>query len=349
MPLVSVVLPVFHTEKYLPRTIASLLAQTLTDAEFIFVDDGSSDASREIITAAAEKDARIRLLCQMHEGAGGARNRGLSEAKGEAVLFLDSDDFFEPDMLEVAYRRLKEHDADICVFAAYEYDETTGEERPLDGSLRTERCPAERPFSPKRMPRYLFNSFRLEVWNKLFRRSFLTDNGIRYQSLPNTNDIAFTIEALATANRITTVDRPLIHYCVNRPGSLQNTRDKEPTAFCKAYAEARDRLEKRGVYEYYKRSFLYSFLVCNCEKYKALKTEKGRREQSEYVKQHAEPDFRILSHASCYYINPARLDEYAAILGIQNYRATVRHRLLYAVQIVPCKLRGLLYRLQGKR
>lgn len=347
MPLVSVILPVYNTEKYLPRCIESLLSQTLKDIEIILVDDGSTDGSVALIEAYAQKDERVRLIRQPNSGAGAARNNGLANALGEAVQFLDSDDYFEPDMLEETYRKLKEDDAEIVIFQAFEHDETTGQDDLLESSLRISRCPGQYPFPSEKLPRFLFNNFRLEVWNKLFRTRFIRENGICFQNIANTNDIAFTMEALAAAKRITLCSKPLVHYCVNRPGSLQFTRDKAPTLFYQAYLEARKRLEKRGCYRRFEQSFLYSLIVCICDKYKNLKTDEGRKEQRTFIAAHAERDFGLLKHAACYYNNPERLDEYASLLGIENYRKSFRHRLLYAVQFLPCKIRGFYCRLNG--
>lgn len=108
MPKVSVVVPVYNTEKYLHYCIDALSAQTLEDIEIIFVDNGSTDASGVILDTAAKKDARIAVIHEAkNSNAGEARNRGLEFAKGEYLSILDSDDFFEPCMLEHAYEKAK--------------------------------------------------------------------------------------------------------------------------------------------------------------------------------------------------------------------------------------------------
>ena len=118
---VSVIVPVYNGEKYLVRCMDSIVGQTLKETEIICVDDGSSDRSPEILDEYARRDNRVRLISQRNAGAGAARNRGLSEAKGEYLSFLDADDFFEPDMLERAYRKAKEQKAQILVFGSDQY------------------------------------------------------------------------------------------------------------------------------------------------------------------------------------------------------------------------------------
>ena len=101
-PKVSVILPVYNVGKYLRQCMDSIVGQTLQEIEVICIDDGSADDSPQILQAYAKKDPRIKVVCQQNQGAGAARNRGLSMARGEYLSFLDSDDFFETNMLEKA-------------------------------------------------------------------------------------------------------------------------------------------------------------------------------------------------------------------------------------------------------
>ena len=102
-PKVSVVVPVHNTEQYLRQCLDSLVSQTLREIEIICVDDGSSDGSLAILQDYAALDSRVCIIEQESVGAGPARNAGLDAALGEYIAFLDSDDFFEPSMLEEAY------------------------------------------------------------------------------------------------------------------------------------------------------------------------------------------------------------------------------------------------------
>ena len=104
---VSVIIPVYNAEKYLEQCLESLLNQTLKEIEIICVDDGSEDRSVEIIEKFSEKDCRISLLRQKNSYAGVARNNGLNASTGKYVIFLDADDFFEPDMLLSMYNKIE--------------------------------------------------------------------------------------------------------------------------------------------------------------------------------------------------------------------------------------------------
>ena len=99
-PYISVIIPVYNTEKYINKCINSVLNQTLSNIEIIVVDDGSTDHSCEIIEQYKIKDNRIKIIRQKNLYAGVARNNGLKNAIGEYVYFLDSDDFITPRCLE---------------------------------------------------------------------------------------------------------------------------------------------------------------------------------------------------------------------------------------------------------
>jgi teichuronic acid biosynthesis glycosyltransferase TuaG len=113
-PLVSVVVPVFNTEKYLPATIASIENQTYSNWELILVDDCSQDNSASICKAAEVKDQRVRFISQeVNQGALSARNTGIKNAKGDYICFLDSDDTFEVEKIDTQVRFMMEHQYDI--------------------------------------------------------------------------------------------------------------------------------------------------------------------------------------------------------------------------------------------
>ena len=99
-PLVSVIVPVYKTEKFIHRCIDSVLNQTYSNWEMILVDDGSPDACGQICDSYAEKDGRIHVIHQENQGLSAARNAGIKICKGEWIYFLDSDDFIVEDALE---------------------------------------------------------------------------------------------------------------------------------------------------------------------------------------------------------------------------------------------------------
>ncbi len=126
MSLISIIVPVYNAEPYLPACIESILNQTLTNFELILINDGSTDDSGAICDAYTQKDRRIRVVHKSNGGVSSARNAGLELAKGDYIGWVDADDFIEPDMFEFLYQLALTYDADIaeCGYASVEVDKT---------------------------------------------------------------------------------------------------------------------------------------------------------------------------------------------------------------------------------
>jgi glycosyltransferase involved in cell wall biosynthesis len=112
-PLISIIIPVYNTEKYLKQCINSVLSQTFTDFELILVDDGSKDSSPDICEQYAQSDDRIRVIHQKNSGVSAARNTGLNHAQGQNICFIDADDWVENDFLSTLYSNKCSSNADI--------------------------------------------------------------------------------------------------------------------------------------------------------------------------------------------------------------------------------------------
>ena len=110
----SVIIPVYNVEQYLPKCLASVVQQTLKDIEIICVNDGSTDNCLKILEEFKSKDNRIKIINKENAGLGNARNTGLEEAKGEYISFIDSDDYIDENFFELLYNEAKEDDADVA-------------------------------------------------------------------------------------------------------------------------------------------------------------------------------------------------------------------------------------------
>ena len=119
--MVSIIIPVYNSEKYIRECLDSLLKQTYINFEIICIDDGSQDLSFEILKEYENRDNRIIVLSQKNQFAGIARNTGMKIARGKYLLFLDSDDFFCNDMLENLIRKAEIDNTDILIFDAYKF------------------------------------------------------------------------------------------------------------------------------------------------------------------------------------------------------------------------------------
>lgn len=255
MVKVSVIVPVYNVEKYLKPCINSLLSQTLQDVEFIFVDDGSTDHSVQIIKEYKKKDERIKLIQQKNRFAGVARNTGLEAAVGEYVVFLDSDDYFEPDMLLEMYQKCVMDAAQICLCSGRVFNEITGEQQQANHYLNLEFLPEQTPFSASDIALRLFNAIAPNPWTKMFLRSYLMENEFRFQGTKKSNDLFFVYSALAGADSITYVDREFVNYRSGNANSLQGNKSELNFDFYKALLALKDFLLQKKLYQKFGQSF----------------------------------------------------------------------------------------------
>ena len=157
----SLVVPVYKAEKYLPRCVGSVLAQTMGDWELILVDDGSPDSSGAMCDDFAKRDARIKVIHQENAGVSAARNAGVAVAQGEYIAFLDSDDWVEPRMYELLLAAADSEDADIVKCG---FDRTDG----ADIHERQNYGP-ERQCYVGRLMDHWFRERHILVWNAVYR------------------------------------------------------------------------------------------------------------------------------------------------------------------------------------
>lgn len=270
---VSVIVPVYNAENYLEETAGYILGQSLEDIEIIFVDDGSTDSSRDIIKRLMGGDPRIILLEQENLFAGTARNKGLEKASGEYLMFWDSDDIFAHDALEKMYEKISAESADICVCAGNQYDCEADMFYPAPQYLNLNKIPSE-SFSRETNEDNILNFTTAVVWNKMLRRDFVLKEGLRFQGIRNGNDIFFVVNALCLASKITYVEDVLVTYRKNQKVSLVSTSKKAPETPLYAWRDTALELRKRGAFP--ERSFVnkaidsIAYLLRNLNDYDAF-------------------------------------------------------------------------------
>lgn len=256
MPLVSVIIPVYNVEEYLRQCLDSVREQTLSDIEIICVNDSSTDGSLSILEEYEKKDPRIQVVTQPNGGAGAARNKGLSMASGKYLSFLDSDDFFEPDMLELAYKKAEEDKADFVVFNSDQY--YTDRKRFVDVSwtLRIKELPPYTPFNHRQMTDNIFKVFVGWAWDKLYNREFVEKNHLLFQEQRTSNDMLFVFSAVAIAKRISIVNKILAHQRRDAKDSLSKTRENSWYCFYDALTALRDRLKEEEIYREIEKDYI---------------------------------------------------------------------------------------------
>lgn len=253
---ISVIIPVYNIQQHLRECLDSVLGQSYPHLQVICVDDGSTDESPAILAQYAQKDNRVQVIRQQNAGPGAARNTGLEAATGEYVIFLDSDDWFEPDFLEKMVDTAQREGADVAICRAVEFDTNSGRELPSEWMMKKQYLPGKLAFAPQEMADHLFQFTYGMPWDKFYRRELLTTSGIRYPALKNSEDLAFVYPTLLAAKRIAVVDEVLIHHRINRMASVSNSRCGQPEAPYEAFQIVKEYLEQHQLMDTYRRSFL---------------------------------------------------------------------------------------------
>ena len=289
LPTVSIVMPVHNAEPFLRESLDSILAQTFSDWELLCIDDASTDASRTILDEYAGHDARIRLFS--HEGnAGTARNLGIDHAKGLYLIFLDADDFFDPDLLRLPVERAQKHDADYVIFGGRRYDNVSGELSPDVMFVNAHYAPRE-VFAATDLPDNLYKITTPGPCTKLIKRSLVEQHGIRFQSLPNSEDFYFTLASLSVAERISVLGTDLLRYRVNVPSSNEGSKSDRPLCFFEGIYKLREFLTSNGLYDKLYRS--YADQVLSTTRYN-LATVKSDEARSKILMEMRSPAFEAL-------------------------------------------------------
>lgn len=254
---ISVIIPVYNGEQYLRQCVDSVLNQTFREIEVICVDDGSTDGSLGILNEYARQDSRVTILQQRNLYAGAARNNGMSRAVGKYLMFLDADDFYEENFLQVMYETAEKYAADIVICNINYYDEATGSvtKRQLPEESIDE-IQAQKVFNRHVIPDQLFQVANGWPWDKIYRSDFVRESVIEFASTRTANDGFFVITALAKAERIVKVMDYLIYYRTNNTSSLSNTREKSWHCGFEMLYDIQERLQREGIYEELERTFL---------------------------------------------------------------------------------------------
>lgn len=216
-PAISVVLPVYNTEPYLPLVLTALLNQSESDLEIICVDDGSTDGSLALLQTAARADARITVMTQRNKGLSAARNLALEHARGRWIAFVDSDDWLAPQTLQV-WRERAEHDAlDLLIGNCFRFrkspikaNKPVLKKQPWH-SIRTGKEWIVHAVAAREWPNW--------VWLQLIRHDLIRQTGARFVEGMLHEDTPWTLQIALAAQRVGFVQEPVYGYR-RRPGSL---------------------------------------------------------------------------------------------------------------------------------
>ena len=228
-PSVSVIIPIYNTERYLRECLDSVLSQTLRGIEVICVNDGSTDGSLSVMREYEARDPRVRVVDKPNGGYGHSVNRGLSEARGEYVAIVEPDDFIDAHMYEdlmAAARLSGDTAADVVKSAYWNYYDVEGEPPRIEAPNLMNCMPAESfQFTAHTHWEVLYH--HPSIWSAIYRREFIEERGIRMIEPKGAGwaDNPFFFETLLQAQSIVWVPAAYYFYRQTNPDSSSNLKD----------------------------------------------------------------------------------------------------------------------------
>ena len=245
----------------------------MTDFEVLCIDDGSTDASTDILSLYSRLDCRIQLVLGQHLGAGNARNQGIELASGEYLFFMDSDDLAADTLLEKTYTAAAKSSADVVAFDVYNLNMKNGNLENAKYCFRPSNAPMSKTvFSVVDASEHIFQISNPSPWTKLIRREFVLQKQLRYQNLPNTNDAYFAHMVMALANTIVLINERLYIYRIGIIGNIQSKKEAHPECVVDAYMAIHDRLVKERIWTLCEKSWITEFLAVICFTLKTVST-----------------------------------------------------------------------------
>lgn len=247
MDLVSVIVPVYKVEQYLARCVNSIRRQTFEDLEIILVDDGSPDDCGSICDKFSLEDSRIKVIHKENGGLSDARNAGIDVATGDYVVFVDSDDWLDLDMIDLLYRVLKKCHADICECSYRNvYKERIDEETKCCGEI----IEGNRITALEGMLDWRW--FKPVAWNKIYKRTVLGD--VRYPKGKLHEDEFTTYKYFYNAEKVVYVDVSKYNYDRTREDSITGKAFCEDNLdACWAFRERVDFFYQHNISELYEK------------------------------------------------------------------------------------------------
>lgn len=238
-PKVSVLVPVYNVERFLPQCLDALCGQTLRDIEIICINDGATDGSPTILHDYAVRDQRVRVIDKANSGYGASLNMGLSQAAGEYIGIIEPDDFPDKRMFKKLLKVAERTHADVVKCNYFNYFE--GSDHLVENFAG---LPYRRAFDPVDYPQVVCSI--PSIWTGLYRKTFLEREGIGLRETPGAafQDAGFSLKVWFAARTCALVKKPLLHYRMDNPGSSSKTTDKVFTV-CEELADAEAFLRKR--------------------------------------------------------------------------------------------------------
>ena len=255
---VSVVIAAYNSEQFIGECLDSLISQTYKNLEIICVNDGSTDGTLSVLEKYKDIDSRIIVFTKANEGKGAAsaRNMGLDYASGEYVFVLDSDDFFEADMIEGCVAVAEKNSSEVVVYGADMYDNNLKKIVKSYGSIKLDWAPKKEWFTYEDCTEVIYQISELVAWNKMYKRSLIEDNKLRFDPIPISDDQFVPVIAMVTAKRISVIGKNYLHYRFNSGHSQVDNQPRFPEAAYAANYNIVSKLKDLGVFDEIKKSYI---------------------------------------------------------------------------------------------
>lgn len=267
MTKLSIIIPVYNVEKYIPQCLESILNQQFKDFEIICVNDGSGDNSLKVLKEFASCDSRIKIIDKANEGSGVARNTALAVATGDFVYFVDGDDWLEDNALEKMMTAAERLDTDILIFGGLSYYQVNSHSELVSESPDYKGKPGG--YSADKLPKKYLNEvfssccikkdifkFPSTAWTKLYKREFLIKNNIKFQNIKVGQDQLPFFHSMITAGRIAILPENLYCYRKNRKGAVTSVKKKKNFSPVYVFYGIEDMLKKTGKLDEYRDIFV---------------------------------------------------------------------------------------------
>ena len=241
---VSVLVPIYNVEEFLPECLDSLVGQTLKEIEIICINDGSKDNSLAIIKKYAKNDKRIKIIDKANSGYGDSMNQGLKKATGEYIGIVESDDFIDRDAFSELYRIAKKYDVEVVKANFYEYFGETRKDKSISNMFLPEQI--GKVIDP-RENREIFYQPPC-IWSAIYKNDFLKNNKIKSLPTPGAayQDAGFNFKVWAMARRAFFVKRAFLHY---RQDNVNSSVKDASKVYCvkDEYDSIEEYLKKNGL------------------------------------------------------------------------------------------------------
>ncbi len=274
LPLISVIVPIYNSEKYLIECIESIINQTYHNLEIILINDGSTDSSLAICMKYKQLDSRIKIINQKNKGVCSARNVGMKMSSGDYIAFVDSDDFIEKDMYYILLRNIRKFNADISRCRAFIYER--------DGKISNNRKTSENILystDKEIMEAYVSGKMSIAVWDKLFRREVIKN--IEFKDDVFNEDAVFVWDTIKNISTVIYDSAQLYHHLKRTDNSLTLATFNDKHLILDNYSKKQcDKISERGQeYRNIASIFRFNSLIHILKRYKRDSDKKIPLEQ----------------------------------------------------------------------